>query len=79
VNQKPEFTASRSGRSEFMKNANPCTHLAGEFFVSAELSRMGYNVALTIGVVCKQMGPKLSARDYVFGITVKFYFPPTEG
>lgn len=32
-----------------MKNANPCTHLSGEFFVSAELSRMGYNVALTMG------------------------------
>ena len=32
-----------------MNNTNPCTHLAGEFFVSAELSRMGYNVALTMG------------------------------
>ncbi len=27
----------------------PCTHLAGEFFVAAELSRRGYNVALTLG------------------------------
>ncbi len=33
------------------KNAGkkPCTHLAGEFFVAAELSRRGYNVALTLG------------------------------
>lgn len=27
----------------------PCTHLAGEFFVAAELSRLGYNVGLTMG------------------------------
>lgn len=27
----------------------PCTHLAGEFFVAAELSRRGFNVALTMG------------------------------
>ncbi len=27
----------------------PCTHLAGEFFVAAELSRRGYNVAMTMG------------------------------
>lgn len=27
----------------------PCTHLAGEFFVAAELSRLGYNVAMTMG------------------------------
>lgn len=27
----------------------PCTHLAGEFFVAAELSRRGYNVGLTMG------------------------------
>jgi hypothetical protein len=32
-----------------LKQRKPCTHLAGEFFVSAELSRMGYNVALTMG------------------------------
>src|SRR5690606_34024089 len=32
--------------SDFRK---PCTHLAGEFFVAAELSRLGYNVALTLG------------------------------
>ena len=31
------------------KQMKPCTHLAGEFFVAAELSRMGYNVALTMG------------------------------
>jgi hypothetical protein len=31
-------------------NANrPCTHLAGEFFVAAELSKMGLNVAMTMG------------------------------
>lgn len=27
----------------------PCTHLAGEFFVAAELSRLGFNVGMTLG------------------------------
>ncbi len=36
-------------KKEIIKPNKPCTHLAGEFFVSAELSRMGYNVALTMG------------------------------
>lgn len=27
----------------------PCTHLAGEYYVAAELSRMGLNVAMTMG------------------------------
>lgn len=27
----------------------PCTHLAGEYFVAAELSKMGFNVAMTVG------------------------------
>lgn len=26
-----------------------CTHLAGEYFVAAELARQGYNVAMTVG------------------------------
>jgi hypothetical protein len=30
-------------------NRPPCTHMAGEFFVAAELSRRGFNVAMTMG------------------------------
>jgi hypothetical protein len=31
------------------KVKKPCTHLAGEYFVAAELSKMGFNVAMTVG------------------------------
>lgn len=32
-----------------IKDRSPCTHLAGEYFVAAELSKRGFNVAMTVG------------------------------
>jgi hypothetical protein len=48
------MTARKSSRTQLnlptsINQRKPCTHLAGEFFVAAELSRMGFNVALTMG------------------------------
>lgn len=35
--------------SKAVKERVPCTHLAGEYFVAAELSKKGFNVAMTVG------------------------------
>lgn len=35
--------------SKSLATRKPCTHLAGEYFVAAELSKMGFNVAMTVG------------------------------
>ena len=35
--------------SKLTKERLPCTHLAGEYFVAAELSKRGFNVAMTVG------------------------------
>lgn len=32
-----------------VQERQPCTHLAGEYFVAAELSKRGFNVAMTVG------------------------------
>jgi hypothetical protein len=36
----------KSGKTDSDRN---CTHLAGEYFVAAELYRRGYSIAITIG------------------------------
>lgn len=36
-------------KSKTRKERSPCTHLAGEYFVAAELSKRGFNVAMTVG------------------------------
>lgn len=36
-------------KNKSITKRSPCTHLAGEYFVAAELSKMGFNVAMTVG------------------------------
>jgi hypothetical protein len=36
-------------KSKISNERLPCTHLAGEYFVAAELSKRGFNVAMTVG------------------------------
>jgi len=36
-------------KSNATAERSPCTHLAGEYFVAAELSKRGFNVAMTVG------------------------------
>ena len=40
---------AKSGIVELAKTDRNCTHLAGEYFVAAELSKRGYAVAITMG------------------------------
>jgi len=40
---------NRKVNSTLTKERLPCTHLAGEYFVAAELSKRGFNVAMTVG------------------------------
>jgi hypothetical protein len=44
---KKKSTDSRKSKSTVLRK--PCTHLAGEYFVAAELSKRGFNVAMTVG------------------------------
>lgn len=39
----------RTGKTELVDTDRNCTHLAGEYFVAAELYKRGYSVAITIG------------------------------
>lgn len=55
-------------KSEILRK--PCTHLAGEFFVAAELSRRGYNVALTLGNA-KRVDLIIEDSDKTVAIQVK--------
>ena len=41
--------AKRKYADQAISRRNPCTHLAGEYFAAAELSRRGFNVAMTVG------------------------------
>jgi hypothetical protein len=44
-----DFRAERGKPAAKSKVDRNCTHLAGEYFVAAELYRRGYSVAITIG------------------------------
>jgi hypothetical protein len=44
-----DFRAKRARSTPKSKVDRNCTHLAGEYFVAAELYRRSYSVAITIG------------------------------
>jgi hypothetical protein len=51
VRRQEEYRDAAGGREKLVapKTDRNCTHLAGEYFVAAELSKRGYVIGITIG------------------------------